>query len=107
LGGSQAGLDIEDKSFCLYWGPNLDRATVFQAEVYAIIYCLLENIKRSYHNKRIFILSDSRAVLEALNSFPIKSKLVWNCFQLLLELAERNKVKLIWMPGHSGVEGNE
>jgi ribonuclease HI len=33
--------------------------------------------------------------------------LVWNCFQLLLELAEQNKVKLIWMPGHSSVEGNE
>jgi ribonuclease HI len=78
-------------------------ATVFQAEVYAIIYCLLENIKRSYCNKRIFIFSDSQAVLKALNSFLIKSKLVWNCFQLFLELAEQNKVKLIWMPGHSGV----
>jgi ribonuclease HI len=33
--------------------------------------------------------------------------LVWNCFQLLLELAGQNKVKLIWVPGHSGVEGNE
>jgi hypothetical protein len=33
--------------------------------------------------------------------------LVWNCFKLLLELAEHNKVKLIWVPGHSGVEGNE
>jgi ribonuclease HI len=33
--------------------------------------------------------------------------LVWNRFQLLLELAEQNKVKLIWVPGHSGVGGNE
>jgi ribonuclease HI len=82
-------------------------ATVFQAEVYAIIHCLLENIKRSYCNKRIFIFSDSQAALTALISFLIKSKLVWNCFQLLLELAEQNKVKLIWVPGHSGVEGNE
>jgi ribonuclease HI len=70
-------------------------ATVFQAEVYAIIYCLLENIKRSYCNKRIFIFSDSQAALKALNSFLIKPKLVWNCFQLLLELAEQNKVKLV------------
>jgi ribonuclease HI len=45
---------------------NLRRhATVFQAEVYAIIYCLLENIKRSYCNKRIFIFSDSQAALKA------------------------------------------
>jgi ribonuclease HI len=47
-----------------------------------------------------------RQLSKALNSF-IKSKLVWNCFQLLLEPAEQNKVKLIWVPGHSGVEGNE
>jgi hypothetical protein len=33
--------------------------------------------------------------------------LVWNCFQLLLELKEQNKVKLIWVSGHSGVESNE
>jgi ribonuclease HI len=83
------------------------RATVFQAEVYAIICCLLENIKRSFCNKRIFIFSDSQAALKALNSCLIKSKIAWNCFQLLLELAEQNKVKLIWVPGHSGVEGNE
>jgi ribonuclease HI len=82
-------------------------ATVFQADVYAIIYCLLENIKRSYCNKRICIFSHSQAALKALNSFLIKSKLVWNCLQLLLELAEQNKVKLICVPGHSGVEGNE
>jgi ribonuclease HI len=82
-------------------------ATVFQAEVYAIIYCLLENIKRYYCNKRIFMISDSQAALKALNSFLTKYKLVWNCFQLLLELAEQNEVKLIWVPGHMGVEGNE
>jgi hypothetical protein len=28
-------------------------------------------------------------------------------FSLLLELAEQDKVKLIWVPGHSDVEGNE
>jgi ribonuclease HI len=61
----------------------------------------------SYCNKRIFIFSGSQAALKALNSFLIKSKLVWNCFQLLLELAEQNKVTLIWVPGHSGVEDNE
>jgi hypothetical protein len=48
------------------------------------------------------MISDSQAAFKA-----IKSKLVWNCFQLLLKLAEQNKVKLIWVPGHSGVEGNE
>jgi hypothetical protein len=67
--------------------------TVFQVEVYAILYCLLGNIKRSYCNKRIFIFSDSQATLKALNSFL--NLMVWNCFQLYLELAEQNKIKLI------------
>jgi hypothetical protein len=38
------------------------------------------------------MISDSQAAFKALNSFLIKSKLVWNCFQLLLKLAEQNKV---------------
>jgi hypothetical protein len=56
---------------------------------------------------RIFIFSDSEAARKALSSFLIKSKLAWNCSQLLLELAEQNEVKLIWVPEQSGVEGNE
>jgi ribonuclease HI len=53
------------------------------------------------------LFSDSQAAFKALNSFLIKSKLVWNCFQLLLKLAEQNKVKLMWVPGQRGVEDNE
>jgi ribonuclease HI len=53
------------------------------------------------------MISVSQAALKALNSFLIKPKLLWNCSQLLLEPAEQNKVKLIWVPGHRGAEGNE
>ena len=82
-------------------------ATVFQAEVLAIIDCLQINLKKGYQGKRILIYSDSQAALLALNSFQIKSKVVLECRNLLGELALRNEVILIWVPGHRGIEGNE
>ena len=41
----------------------------------------------------------------ALNS--VKSQLVWGCIQQLDELGKTNKVTLMWVPGHSGIHGNE
>jgi ribonuclease HI len=55
--------------------------------------------KYTYHN--------SQAAIKALNDFPINSKLVWNCHHSLMRLAEHNRVQLIWVPGHMGIDGNE
>ena len=33
------------------------------------------------------------------------SNLVWNCH--LVKLAEHNRVQLMWVPGHMGIDGNE
>lgn len=82
-------------------------STVFQAEVHAIELCIRENIRRRYRNHIIYILSDSRAALFALKSQTINSKLVWDCLQQLLLLANTNRVTLIWVPGHRGIVGNE
>jgi len=38
-------------------------ATVFQTEIYAILQCACENIRRAYKKKRILIFSDSQAAL--------------------------------------------
>jgi hypothetical protein len=35
------------------------------------------------------------------------SKLVWNCHHPLVKLAEHNRVGLIWVPRHMGIDGNE
>jgi ribonuclease HI len=40
--------------------------TVFQAEVYAIKACAVENLDRNYKNRNISILSDSQAAIKAL-----------------------------------------
>jgi ribonuclease HI len=81
--------------------------TVFQAEVCAIMACTLENLDRNYRNRNIYILSDSQAAIKALDSYQINSKLVWDCHQSLAKLPESNKVQLILVPGHRGMEGNE
>jgi hypothetical protein len=51
--------------------------TVFQAEVYIIRACPVENIDRN-----ICILSDSQAAIKALDKHQITSKLVWDCHQI-------------------------
>jgi ribonuclease HI len=81
--------------------------TVFQAEVYAIMTCAVENLDRNYKKRNIYILSDSQAAIKALYCYQINSKLVWDCHQSLVKLAECNRVQLIWVPGHEGIDSNE
>jgi hypothetical protein len=73
--------------------------TVFQAEVYAIKECAVENLDRNYKNRNICILSDCQAAIKALGKSQITSKLVWDCYQSFIQLAEHNTVHLIWVPG--------
>jgi ribonuclease HI len=81
--------------------------TIFQAEVCAIKACTVENLGRDYRNRKIYILSDSQAAIKALNNYQINSKLVEDCYQFLVKLAEQNSIQLIWVPGHRGIEGDE
>ncbi|KAJ8981064.1 hypothetical protein NQ317_018037 [Molorchus minor] len=77
------------------------------AEVYAILACGLENLKRAPKGRTIQICSDSRAVLLAIESSKVKSRLVLEFKRTLNDLASRNKLILTWVPGHSGVRGND
>ena len=70
-------------------------ASVFQTEIYAIIQCTHENIRRAYKNKRILIFSDSQAALRAPSSPKVTSKLVAECQDTLLALANLNEITLI------------
>ena len=48
-------------------------ATVFQPEIYAILQCACENIRRACKNNRILIFSDSQAALKALSGTKVTS----------------------------------
>jgi hypothetical protein len=53
------------------------------------------------------IFSDSQAALEALSGPKVTSRLVLECQEALLALANRDDVTLIWVLGHQGILGNE
>lgn len=96
------------------FGPRIELAvpmglglSVFQAEVYAIMECVAHCRLRDYRHAKIYILSDSKAALQALDSFTFESKLVWECMLSLNSLGVSNKVTLMWVPGHASVHGNE
>jgi len=75
-------------------------ATVFQTEIYAILQCAYENIRRAYKNKQILIFSDSQGALTALSGPKVTSGMVAECLDALSALASLNKVTLVWVPGH-------
>jgi hypothetical protein len=53
-----------NRSYCFPLGKY---STAFQTEIYAILKCAYENIRRAYKNKQILIFSDSQAALKALS----------------------------------------
>ncbi|KAJ8910619.1 hypothetical protein NQ315_002855 [Exocentrus adspersus] len=87
--------------------PLGKHASGFQAEMFAILACVSENLKRGYSNQHIQICTDSQAALHALKSPRITSQVVLECTNSLAELGQRNKVRLVWVPGHCGVTGNK
>ena len=102
--GVGAGIYGDSYELCFSLG-NL--ATIFQAELVAINVCVLQLLSDDVINKNIAICSDSQAVIKALNKQETKSKLTWECYSNLSKLSERNNVTIVWVPGHSGIEGNE
>ena len=55
----------------------------------------------------VVICFNSQATLCALDGYLVRSREVLQCRELLGELARANSVSLLWVPGHSGVIGNE
>ena len=101
---------------CVYHNRQLDYTeyqslgsltTVFQAEVYAINLCASYLLNKNVMNNHISIYSDSQAAIKALGMTVITSKTVLNCLTILNRLSIGNSVTLRWVPGHSGITGNE
>ena len=82
-------------------------ATVTQAELMAILAAAEAQVVKECKQEGVAICSDSQAALLALQSVKVNSKLVHKCDIALEELARAKRVRLIWVPGHTGVSGNE
>ena len=81
--------------------------SIFQAEVFATLIGGLNMIPTEISGKKIYICSDSEASIKALSSPTVTSKMVKECKETLNRVGLRNHITLIWVPGHSGIEGNE
>ncbi len=84
-----------------------DHSTVMQAETIAIKLCAEEMIQLSIKDRDIHIFSDSQAALKAITKSTISTLTVKDCIKSLNTLGRNNKVTLSWVPGHTGVPGNE
>ena len=80
-------------------------AIVFQTEVMAIMGCAQRFEDLNTEGRYISICSDSQAVLRALAVPVTHSWLVGGCKEALGRLAERNRLRLLWVPGHTGIFG--
>jgi ribonuclease HI len=67
----------------------------------------MANAEKGYIGRNIDILSDSGAAIKALESFQINSSLIWHYHQSQVKLAENNRIQLIWLPRHTGSNGND
>lgn len=83
-------------------------ATVFQAEAVAIHDAA--TFLSDYDTVRtevIYLCSDSLSALQAIERPKVVSALVKECKVELNRLSQKHFVGLVWVPGHSGVQGNE
>ncbi|KAJ8968204.1 hypothetical protein NQ317_018863 [Molorchus minor] len=100
LGLSGAGLCLEgrdvEQSFALG-----SYATVFQAEVFAILMTAHKEEVRNCPEQKIVICSDSKAALQAICAPRTKSALAQECGDALKQLASQKEVTLVWVPGHT------
>lgn len=81
--------------------------TVFQAEVFAVLKALQQCLASEISQQNIVICSDSQAAIRAICSAYVNSGLVKECQAVLQEVAKQNMIDIVWVPGHSGVPGNE
>ena len=82
-------------------------ATDFQNEIYAILQCAYENIRRTYKNRRSLIFSEIQAALKALCDLKVTSGMFAQCLDAISTLAALKNVTLVCVPWHRGISGNE
>ena len=80
-------------------------ASICTAELHAIR-CAI-SIAKGIHNKKVSICSDSLSSIKAINSYQPLNQLVIKIKSSMDEVMREGKeIRLMWTPGHSGIERN-
>lgn len=87
--------------------PTGHHASIFQTEVFAISEICTSAPLQGVSGNRIYICTDSESAIKAIQSPLVKSYMVYECKTNLNRLAAQNEVIVMWVPSHSGVDGNE
>jgi hypothetical protein len=48
----------------------------------------------------------SQVAIKALDNFHLNFKIVSECHQILVILAEHNRIQLVWVLSHMGIDGH-
>ena len=83
--------------------PN--ESSIYGAEVIAIY--LAMNIIANHKSSKFIIYSDSKSVLQALQSKNSSTPLITRLLDKMNTLSKNNSIILTWIPSHIGIQGNE
>jgi len=83
-----------------------DTASIFRAELYALLFAT--DVVRCSKEKNFVIFSDSLSSLQSINGFNLDSDLVQKFLKDYTILAKNGRnIILSWIPSHVGILGNE
>lgn len=105
---------------CAWTCPQLDITNTFRlnqdtsivtAELYALVKVMDFLVASPYLHEKIVVVTDSKSSLQELHSAnPSRSELVLRLKTLVHQLQHTHpgiQVAFLWVPGHSGIAGNE
>ena len=96
------GLVDSEKEISIHHSPD---TTIFQAELSGISVAAM--ILSSTTDQNIAIFTDSLSSIQTLQNPVVRTITKYECLNQLNTLAGSNQVSIIWVPGHSGIHGNE
>ena len=83
-----------------------DHHSIFSAELIAIHSAIRYIVKENLH--RAVICTDSASALRKIaNTNTETNTLVYRIKKLLVNLQKEHNIKLLWIPGHTGIPGND
>ena len=113
-GGAGVFIEAPDNTTTSLMAPAGAMCSSYRAELTALetaLEYLAENLPASTEGQRstVRICTDSKSAIQRLEAGPTsqtcaKSNRVWS---MLCDLADRAQVTIQWVPGHTGVPGNE